>query len=177
MKNSRFAAIVFIAALPLFLNGCFDVTVATPLPEDEDSGADGDADTDSDSDSDTDSDADSDTDSDTDADTDMECQGEIVGDACWYLGEDRQSCAAVCQNHNGYDQATRSYAGSDGTDDNCEAVLTALGKPGTVDLTSQGYGTGCFWGDGTNQSYRDDTTATTAAATGEGMLRTCACNN
>jgi len=52
--------------------------------------------------------------------------GQVVGGFCWYLGTANQSCDTVCQDHGGYHEATRFYAGSDGTTPNCTAVLNAL---------------------------------------------------
>ncbi len=56
-----------------------------------------------------------------------------VGGACWFLGELGQSCTAVCDAAGfPYDEATRTYAGSDGTNANCVAVLDALSVIGSA---------------------------------------------
>jgi hypothetical protein len=53
--------------------------------------------------------------------------GAEVGGACWFLGEVGESCSQVCDAAGfAYDQATRTFAGSDGTNANCVAVLDAL---------------------------------------------------
>ena len=52
----------------------------------------------------------------------------IVGGHCWYFGSNNQSCDTVCSTHGGYSSATQTYAGSDGSDGNCDAVLIALGQ-------------------------------------------------
>lgn len=55
------------------------------------------------------------------------CTGQLVGGACWFLGAPEQSCDTVCTAIGlTCDPATATYAGSEGTDANCEAVLTAL---------------------------------------------------
>ncbi len=73
----------------------------------------------------------------------------VVGGFCWYLGAFGADCDATCAAEGRvYDAATATYAGSSGTNANCEAVLTALGHPGSVNdtLSSGGSGTGCSWG-------------------------------
>ena len=51
-----------------------------------------------------------------------------TGGFCWFLGELGADCNATCAAHGrGYDGATDSYAGSSGSDANCQAVLGALG--------------------------------------------------
>jgi hypothetical protein len=70
-----------------------------------------------------------DTDTDTDTDTDADCdfEGVLVGGSCWYLAEPNESCTETCSTHDGYDEATKTFAGSAGTAANCKAVLNALG--------------------------------------------------
>ena len=56
-----------------------------------------------------------------------------VGGACWFLGALGESCTDVCGATGfPYDEATRTFAGSEGTAGNCTLVLDALGAPGTV---------------------------------------------
>lgn len=55
------------------------------------------------------------------------CSGVEVGGACWFLGKGSIDCDTTCVGVElAYDEATRTYAGSDGTDGQCEAVLDAL---------------------------------------------------
>jgi len=56
--------------------------------------------------------------------------GTLVGGSCWFLSSfsGGESCTTACANAAlAYDDATRTYAGSDGGDAECEAVITALG--------------------------------------------------
>src|SRR5262249_605365 len=71
----------------------------------------------------------------------------FVGGFCWYLGAAGADCDATCAAQGRvYDAATATYAGSSGTNANCEAVLTALGHPGSVpDLSLTASGIGCSW--------------------------------
>lgn len=82
------------------------------------------------------------------------CGGVMVGCYCWYLSNTYGSCTQVCASHGGYHEATRTYAGSDGTDSNCWEVLVALGAPPDADgilyvgeLRLVGLGC-CYEGDG-----------------------------
>jgi hypothetical protein len=61
--------------------------------------------------------------------TPIPCVGVIVGGYCWYLGDLGQSCSEVCASHGGYHDATRTYAGSEGSSSNCWQVLDALHAP------------------------------------------------
>jgi hypothetical protein len=72
-----------------------------------------------------------------------------------------------------YDAATRTYAGSDGTDQNCAAVATAFGAPMFA-------GSGAFGLGGVGCAHDSVITArdldpTTASAANIGLLRFCAC--
>jgi len=57
------------------------------------------------------------------------CGGAKFADACWYLAAIGQSCAELCASHGGYSEATRTVAGSEGTDTNCVAVMDLVGAP------------------------------------------------
>lgn len=109
------------------------------------------------------------------------CGGVDVGGYCWYLGSDSTSCESVCASHGGYNEATRAYAGSNGSAANCQAVLSALGIPYSAFYnTSQG-GLGCFIiptvGGGYN-GYWDQQPTTAIATYGvPGRRRACACQN
>jgi len=72
--------------------------------------------------------------------------GQPVGNFCWFLGALAADCDATCAAQGlVYDPATATYAGSAGTSANCEAVLTALGRPGMVfDALGIG-GVGCAY--------------------------------
>ena len=109
----------------------------------------------------------------------VKCAGVKVGEFCWYFGKENLSCDEVCSSHGGYDEATRSYAGSDGSQANCKSVLTALKV--TLDNffeTSQG-GIGCFAIQTTSGNYFGywDQQPTTGSATSvtPGRRRICAC--
>ncbi len=118
-----------------------------------------------------------DVDSDSDAGAGFACGGVVVGDACWYLAGAGEACSSVCSHHDGYDEATRTYAGSDGSHANCANVLDAFGT-GTSD---EHY----IWGLGGTEGigcaletiarrYRASS-VTTAEAAEDGYSRACAC--
>ncbi len=99
--------------------------------------------------------------------------GQIVGGFCWYQGAVNANCDATCAAHGKvYDDATRTYAGSDGTDANCESVGTALGLPGFFSTVSFG-GFGCFNGGFGNTR---DTAPTTSSTASFSAVRYCACH-
>jgi hypothetical protein len=105
------------------------------------------------------------------------CQaGVAVGGACWFLGESGQSCTEVCEGVGfPYDEATRTYAGSDGTNEHCGEVLDALGAlaspPFAIDCSPDGLG--CVRESGSQDSFR--CTDPTTADAGESGRRACAC--
>jgi hypothetical protein len=112
-------------------------------------------------------------------DTGPTCNGTEVGGSCWYFGTENVSCDAVCASHDGYDNATRAYAGSDGSSGNCKRVLQALNIPlDDFFETTQG-GIGCFAVQTTSGNYYGywDSEPTTAGATygTPGRRRICAC--
>ena len=100
------------------------------------------------------------------------CSGVTVGGYCWYLS-DADSCTNTCSSRGGYNEATRTYAGSDGSNSNCEAVLDALGGSDNSASNTSSYSNGCHIYSG---SYYRDTSTTTAGAD-NGADRACACNN
>ncbi|MCC7253067.1 hypothetical protein [Hyphomicrobium sp.] len=108
--------------------------------------------------------------------TKPDCGGAMVGGYCWYLGAANQSCTTVCDSHGGYNEATKTYAGSAGTNDNCNAVLTALGVTNMSFSTycSTNCGSGCLQHT-SSKRYRT-TSATTAGAKYSAYKRACACN-
>ena len=60
------------------------------------------------------------------------CSGEIVGEYCWYLGEDYDSCEDTCADRGGVTDGTIYFAGSEGSQENCTLVAAAFGKPASV---------------------------------------------
>jgi hypothetical protein len=107
------------------------------------------------------------------------CSGASVGSYCWYYASSQgQSCDTVCTSHGGCNlTGTQNYAGSSGTNTQCQNVLTALGVSGTVFSTSDQNGSGCarFTDDGTYNGRDSDTT--TCSSTYAWAQRACACNN
>jgi hypothetical protein len=101
------------------------------------------------------------------------CPGVTVGGFCWLLGASGQSCDAVCGTL-AYDSATLTYAGSSGTDANCEAVLDALGVPaGSLFSGTCSEAVGCAY---TGTSRLRCTSPQTDSSTGSaGYERACAC--
>jgi hypothetical protein len=105
------------------------------------------------------------------------CGGTTVGGACWYYGNDNQSCTSVCATHGGYDAATLTYAGSSGTLAQCDAVLVALGAGtgSTVDDCQSATSVGCMTRFGVRK--RCASTSTTEGAAQIDYRRACACNS
>jgi len=105
------------------------------------------------------------------------CAGQDVGGFCWFLGAAGESCDTVCAGQGKlYDAATATYAGSGGTDAQCEAVLIALGLPGPHNFsgtTSCAQGFGCA--NSSSGSLHCDSPATTAGASTPTLSRACAC--
>jgi hypothetical protein len=102
------------------------------------------------------------------------CTGELVGGFCWYLGAAGGDCDTTCTNVSRvYDSATASYAGSGGTDANCQAVLAALGIVPSTYMDSAATGIGCNTLGGTFAGR--DTNPTTSTATALAISRVCAC--
>ena len=108
--------------------------------------------------------------------------GRAVGGVCWYMaGDEADNCNDVCAAVGRiYNEATRTFAGSDGTQANCAAVGTAfVGIAGTQDLSFCSTGRGCSMGFDPDSGYyngRCMTPATTAAAVGDVAFRLCACS-
>lgn len=71
------------------------------------------------------------------------CAGVQVGGYCWYASGDGQDCDTACASQGGGCDLTgiKAYAGSDGSNANCQAVLAALGLgSGSVSTTGGSYG-------------------------------------
>jgi hypothetical protein len=122
--------------------------------------------------------------------------GVVVGGHCWFYGAAGQSCETLCGALAlSYDEATRTFAGSDGSAENCNAVLTALtvkGVPadddGCGDYQGRGNGRGCATLNAigrcpesppreglTDSCWWRDLGSTDAAAAHSSTERACAC--
>lgn len=104
-------------------------------------------------------------------------EGILVGGFCWYEGGDNESCTTVCTGRGGYNDATRTYAGSDGSVANCNAVKLAFGA-NTSGTSGSLPGIGCnarF--DGRFRGITDTGTTDESTASTSGYNRYCACNN
>src|SRR6185503_8479203 len=100
--------------------------------------------------------------------------GVSVGGFCWYRGDVGQSCDKVCANQGKvYDPATKSYAGSDGSDAHCAAVASALGMYAFAADVNYG-GLGCGDQPSVFSSGRD-LDPTTSNGSNSLIRRACAC--
>ena len=106
--------------------------------------------------------------------------GASVGGFCWYFGAEGASCDTTCAAVGATcDSATITFAGSEGTDENCQSVLTALGV--TADFGGSSpcpSGVGCGFLPGTVAlAGRCPAPPTTceAAEVAFGVQRACAC--
>jgi hypothetical protein len=106
----------------------------------------------------------------------QKCGGVEIGGACWYRSGTGQSCKSLCSAHGGYDSATKSYAGSGGSDTKCQSVLDALGLGKGKVNTMSGKGYGCFLNSTSSTRIRDKK-GTDEGASSTGVVRACACNN
>lgn len=106
------------------------------------------------------------------------CTGMVkVGGYSWYFGADGESCDTVCAARGGYNDATRTYAGSDGTDANCSNVATGFGLP-TATAGGSAIGIGCFYTPTGGGTVRRATAATTSSSSSNSSVRRfCACNS
>jgi hypothetical protein len=84
------------------------------------------------------------------------CGGALVFNICWYLGAERQNCLDICAAHGGFDNQSTTHIGTSsqgGSRDDCQQVMNALGRPGTVGASqrSDGLGFGCHvWSNSDN---------------------------
>lgn len=110
--------------------------------------------------------------------TESNCGGVVVGGACWYLAADNESCTTACASHGGYNEATNTYAGTGGSNANCDSVFAGLGVGGGTSqdpgVCNAGYG--CHYDVALTQRYRCVNPATTENALITGLQRVCACN-
>jgi hypothetical protein len=105
--------------------------------------------------------------------------GLSFGGACWFTGELGQGCNQVCAGEGlVYDDATRTVAGSDGTDANCQALLDGFAFPSTWvgSVPCDPHGVGCSSMPIEFVSARCVTPPTTADASLPSVVRICACN-
>jgi len=103
-----------------------------------------------------------------------ECES-VLGGFCWFLGPLGQDCDTVCDdNDRTYDAATDTYAGSTGSNANCQAVLNDVGVAGAVaDIgVCAGGGLGCYAGPGGTRCL---TPPTVSGDSDPGAARLCAC--
>jgi hypothetical protein len=109
------------------------------------------------------------------------CAGADVGGACWFLGAGGASCDDACNSLGlTYDDATRTYAGSDGTHASCEGVLDALAVPADVFTstlcTLPGGDIGCAYDSVEGNRFRCSEPTTTSTGTFSDWSRACACS-
>jgi hypothetical protein len=101
------------------------------------------------------------------------CPGRTVGGFCWIVGASNTSCTSACASNSlTYHDATRTYAGSSGTDGNCQAVADAFSYPYTVFFGTGSSGLGCF---ASGIQLIRDVNTTSPDASQPGVLRFCAC--
>ena len=112
--------------------------------------------------------------------------GTVVAGSCWFYGAAGASCNGACSAAGlAYSEATRTYAGSDGTDEGCTKVLQALKAAGlpvpddpdgmaTAEI-SPGLSLGCVTGDGPTGDWQRDLFPTTASGNDGSVRRACAC--
>jgi len=105
--------------------------------------------------------------------------GAIVGGFCWFKAADGANCDATCTAAGRvYSDATRDYAGSNGTDANCGAVAAALG-PVAIGPTAAGSdaGYGCIDLDanGNGGIFRVTSPVTDSTSAHDPGYRFCAC--
>lgn len=107
-----------------------------------------------------------------------DCGGQWNGGYCWYRSASSQSCTDVCSTHGGYNAATRTYTGDQGTNANCGSVMNGLGSPAGTSATSSSdckdgaQNSGCSFSLSSNMRCTNG--ATTAGYAGN--QRACACN-
>jgi hypothetical protein len=105
------------------------------------------------------------------------CCDAAVGGFCWYLGAPGENCTTVCANVGAtYDSATASYAGTGGSDANCQAVLNALVSPDPTFFGSDTCGVGgigCMLSNPVG--FRCTDTPTNAGDSSATFQRACAC--
>lgn len=109
------------------------------------------------------------------------CQngGKSIGGFCWYASVPGQSCDETCSNKNGVHSATKDYAGSNGTLQQCNTILNALGLPFSSTATTNVFNCNGFYGGFGCHYYHgpyQDTNPTVNNAKCDEAVRACACN-
>ena len=120
------------------------------------------------------------------------CGGYAYGGFCWYYGANgggrdggSQTCTSVCYYRGGYNEGTRTFAGSHGTNENCRVLMAhfiGTAAFGNVINNSASSAQGCVYYsgytcDGNNTRGWRETPTTTADAIMGDRHRVCACNN
>ena len=111
------------------------------------------------------------------------CGGVSIGGYCWYLVRAAQSCDAFCLTQGGCNlTGTKNYAGSGGSQANCQAVMNALDPAYSYPVNDSsnlfGDGVGCGvvnLAGGERRRYTSP--ETTCAGIMTNWRRACACNN
>lgn len=106
----------------------------------------------------------------------MKAGGVLVNGTCWFLGAANAACNTTCTNAGGTYNAsgpTQSFAGSGGSNANCQTILDALTAPGTGASANISNTMGCYVNGTTRQR---GTTATGASTTLSNSRRACACD-
>ena len=105
--------------------------------------------------------------------------GAIVGGFCWFKAADGANCDTTCAAAGRvYSDATRDYAGSNGTDANCGAVAAALGPViagPTQAMSDGGYGCEDAEASGNGLIVRVTSPATNSTDAPISGYRFCAC--
>lgn len=111
------------------------------------------------------------------------CAGNQVAGSCWYKGWLSTSCTSVCEPHGGVNDATINIAGSGGTNQACQDVVTSFGlqHPSAVVNTcpAQVSNMGCTMNFLMSDIERCEAPTDTNASTtfGSGLFaHFCACN-
>jgi len=110
------------------------------------------------------------------------CPGTTFGGSCWRVAAEGDSCTATCASVGmAYSTATRDFAGSGGSVENCQALAAAIFSwwvsPPAPPFTFQGVassGVGCGTFNGPPQIIRD-INPTTGDAVDNQLTRFCAC--
>lgn len=106
------------------------------------------------------------------------CNSQVVGDFCWHMGAVGESCTTVCGNVSLTLDLTNttSYAGSGGSNANCEAIMDAHAMPDDDTTDTVNNACGCqYKTNGSTQRLRG-TQATTAACSNANWQRACICD-
>ena len=100
--------------------------------------------------------------------------GYLENSSCWYIGNTSESCNTVCSNLSlSYDIATRNYAGSSGSNANCDSIMVGLGIGGSSTTTIFS-NRGCQFRP-SNNTRRRGTNTTSSSSSSSSYRRVCAC--